>query len=75
MKDFFCCRLGNTVGDLWLALLLASVFAVALAAAMFAFLARLDTLPQRGCKYVPRQCTLIMPIMCVWKQISQAAEI
>ena len=48
VKDFVCCRLGNLVGDLWLALLLASVFAVALAAAMLAFLARLDTLPQRG---------------------------
>ena len=75
MKDFFCCRLGDAVGDLWLALLLASVFAVALAAAVFAFLARLDTLPQRGCEYVPRQCTLIMPIMRVWTQIFQVAEI
>ena len=49
IKGLVCCKLANLIGDLWLALLLATVFAVATAAAVFAFLAQLDALPQRGC--------------------------
>jgi len=49
VKGLVCCELANLIGDLWLALLLASIFAVATAAAVFAFVAQLDALPQRGC--------------------------
>lgn len=47
VKGLACCKLANLIGDLWLALLLASIFAVATAAAVFAFVAQLDALPQR----------------------------
>ena len=39
----------DLVGGLWLSVWLTSIFALLLAIAMFALLARLDSLPKRGC--------------------------
>ena len=70
VKGLVCCKLANLIGDLWLALLLASIFAVATAAAVFAFVAQLDALPQRGWVSLPsRHCDACfsldgMTLMC-----------